>query len=104
MKKLLVIAATSLAALVLIGSSSASADEELKPGGKGTCSALRLDGSVILVEAARPKGNSHDYVACGKALRERIKPLLCGAGKEPSQEYLYKISDAKPYKREMRCN
>jgi len=103
MKKLVVIAAASLAALVLMGSSSASADEELKAGGRGTCTALRLDGTVIAVETANAKGRSHDYVACGKALREKIKPLVCGEAKDGTKEYLYKVSDAKPFKREMHC-
>ena len=102
MKKLVVIAASMFVAIVAMGAPNASADEDLKPGGKGTCTAMHLDGSVIAVQAAPPKGDSHDYVACGNALRERIKPLVCQKAKE-SQPFLYKISDNKPYRSSVRC-
>jgi hypothetical protein len=88
---------------------ASSSDEALdrgapgeKPGGKGQCTAMELDGTVILVEDAPPKHDSHDYVACGKALKLKLEPILCARGKG-LQRFLYQISDNKPSKSSIRC-
>jgi hypothetical protein len=111
MKKLAI--AISLAVVSLLGTSSASADDDddesarepeegLKPGGKGTCTAIGTDGRVIAVVAAPPRGSSHDYVACGATLREKIRPKIC-TGEKGLRSWYYKIADNRPTKTSMLC-
>jgi hypothetical protein len=104
MKKLVAVTAFALAALVLTGTTSASADDEkdLEPGGKGTCTAMRMNGTVIAVERAPAKRLGFDYVACRRALLPRVTPVICASGKG-SQPYMYKIGANSPYKTSMRC-
>jgi hypothetical protein len=106
MKKLAVIVALSVCAVALFGTSSAAAgdddDDDLRPGGKGTCTAIGINGKVIAVVAAPPRGSSHDYVACGAALREKIRPRICG-GEKGLRVWYYKISDNRPTKTSMLC-
>jgi hypothetical protein len=74
------------------------------PGGVGTCSAMRLDGSLIAVEAAPSTGITHDYVACRAKIEPKIKAVVCqGKTGGVSASYLYKISSNAAVKSSMLC-
>jgi hypothetical protein len=106
MKKLAVVIAVSFSVVALFGTSDAAADDDdddnLRPGGKGTCTAIATNGKVIAVVAAPPRGLSHDYVACGAALREKIRPRICG-GEKGLRAWYYKVSDNRPTRTSMLC-
>ena len=65
-------------------------------GGKGMVAAMELDGTKILERSCPAKGLSHDYVSCGKELRDTIKERLCAAKGKGTHKYLYRVSDNKP--------
>ena len=73
------------------------------PRGKGHCAAMDLDGGVLLIEDAAPKGPSHDYVGCRRELKAKLEPLLCARGKG-RQAFLYRMSDNEPTPSSVLCD
>ena len=72
-------------------------------GGKGMVAAMELDGTKILESSCPVKGLSHDYVTCGKDLRDRVKERLCAQKGKGTHKYLYRVSDSKPTTSSVYC-
>lgn len=76
------------------GSGSSSVDTS-NAGKKGYATAYDADQKTVLdVQKCDVKDSSHDYVSCGKTLRDRVDKLVCknkGTGK---QTWYYQVSDS----------
>ena len=77
--------------------------DDSEHGGKGKCAAWELDGSLLALEHCPAKGSSHDYVECGKRVRDKVKELLCAKLGKGSHKYMYRVSDNKPSKSSVYC-
>jgi hypothetical protein len=73
-------------------------------GEKGYVSAYDADEKTVLdVQSCDWKKNAHDYVECGKSLRERVKRELCTNKGKGSHTWFYQVSDGKKSKNTTSC-
>jgi hypothetical protein len=72
---------------------------------KGTVAAMSIDGGRVIAEKrCRQKGDTYDYVSCGKQLRAAVEHKLCaelGRGKHP---YLYRTGESDPIETAVECD
>ena len=72
------------------------ADRPLTAGRKGTITAWTEAGDAVVAHKICPRqGAVWDYVACGKALRERLTIEVCAARGPGSHKYLYQVGDGR---------
>jgi len=73
-------------------------------GRKGYVSAYDSNMSTVLdVQSCDMKNRAHDYVECGKHLRERVKDDLCRNRGKGSHEFYYQVGDGKKLKNSAYC-
>jgi hypothetical protein len=93
--------ALTLAALPALADSKA---ESKYAGRKGYVAAYAEDQSTVLdVQACDAKGAGHDYVECGKHLRERVKLEICQKNGKGKQVWYYQVSDGSKSKHTTNC-
>ncbi|MBL9028486.1 MAG: hypothetical protein JNL21_40215 [Myxococcales bacterium] len=97
----LFVTALTLAAFPAFGDSRAEAKHA---GQKGYVAAYAADQSTVLdVQACDAKGAGHDYVECGKHLRERVKSEICQKNGKGKQVWYYQVSDGSKSKHTTNC-
>ena len=71
---------------------------------KGTVAALDTDGtSVIAEKRCRQKGQTYDYVSCGKELRAEVASKLCAERGRGKHAYLYRTGGSDPIETAVEC-
>ena len=87
-----------LAFMTTLTATVASADtyDERNAGTKGYVTAYEEDMTTIIdVDSCPATRYSFDYVACGKAFREKIKSLLCSKLGEGKHKWFYQVANSR---------
>ncbi len=73
-------------------------------GHKGYVSAYDADMTTVLdVQSCDTKGGAHDYMECGKHLRDRVKEDLCKLRGKGKHAFYYQVSDGSKSKNHAFC-
>lgn len=72
---------------------------------KGSVAALEADGETVIADKkCKKKGETYDYVSCGKELRAEMRDRICAERGPGKHEYLYRTGTSKPIKQTVICD